>query len=370
MFESELKTIKISEENKIKVNGRTVDNRDPVTLIWSGSSLEMNITASELYILAEGPFENFENWIAIEINGEIISRRPLNKEKEWIQIFRMMDPTKEKHVRIITEVQAMNPDAAHCINYYEIKTDGTLSDVPEKPYKFEFIGDSITSGEGCMGAHEEMDWISMVFSHTNSYPYLVSKKLNADYRVFSQSGWGVSRSWNNIPTNAIPLYYEDICSLIPDGELKNKGFDKKNDFEKWQPDAIIINLGTNDNGAFNNDAYIDENGISYKFRSEDGIYNREDVNHVKNSCKNFLKTVRKNNPKAHIFWAYGLLEENLFSDIKDSITEYNNKNNDEVVFIELNKTEGEGFGSRLHPGIISHNISAEIIEKAVISKLN
>ena len=62
--------------------------------------------------------------------------------------------------------------------------------MPEPKYRLEFVGDSITSGEGTVGAIYEEDWISAFFSAENTYPRMVADALSAEYRVISQSGWG------------------------------------------------------------------------------------------------------------------------------------------------------------------------------------
>lgn len=62
--------------------------------------------------------------------------------------------------------------------------------MPEPKYRLEFVGDSITSGEGTVGAVYEEDWISAFFSAENTYPRMVADALSAEYRVISQSGWG------------------------------------------------------------------------------------------------------------------------------------------------------------------------------------
>lgn len=45
-------------------------------------------------------------------------------------------------------MQAMNCDEKHAVNVYAVKLDGVILPVKERPLKLEFIGDSITSGEG------------------------------------------------------------------------------------------------------------------------------------------------------------------------------------------------------------------------------
>ena len=84
-----------------------------------------------------------------------------------------------------------------------VHTDGKLMPIEKKWLKMEFIGDSITSGEGTFGARQEEDWIPMFFSSLRDYAYLTAKELDAEYRVFSQSGWGVCNTWDNNPNGAL-----------------------------------------------------------------------------------------------------------------------------------------------------------------------
>lgn len=55
----------------------------------------------------------------------------------------------------------MNCDEKHAVNVYAVKLDGVILPVKERPLKMEFIGDSITSGEGTIGVGEKEDWIRL-----------------------------------------------------------------------------------------------------------------------------------------------------------------------------------------------------------------
>ena len=356
--------MKISEidKNKIKISGRTTECLDPLCLVWTGSSVEFLVCASEFKILIEGPFETYENWIAIEINGEVISRRMVSCEKEWVTVFRMMNTENPVRVRIIKEVQAFESDKEHRLNIYEIETDGELLAVPEGKMKIEFIGDSINSAEGCIGARCENDWIAQFFSHTNSYPYMVGKALDADIQVISQSGWGVYASWDCNCNNVIPKYYDGICSLMPKGFFDVHGFHNKWDFDKWQPDVIIINLGTNDDGAFHNEDC--EN--SSVLQMEGDSYRECDRLKVRDAMIEFLKKVRLNNSGADIYWAFGILGNGMVPTIHEAISMYKDESGDEKVgYIDLPNTQENEFGSRSHPGKPAHKNAAEKIIKEI-----
>lgn len=363
----DLHTVFLKDNENIKVHGRTIESRDPVRLLWTGSAIEMNVKCSELYIDLESCYVEYENWISVMINGAFIAREMLKKGRDTVCIFRGRNCDKVTNVRIIKDVQAMNADPEHCINVYSVQLDGEILPVKERPLKMEFIGDSITSGEGTIGTGPDEDWLSMFFCHPFSYPYMVAQKLNADYRVISQSGWGVYSSWDNNPSCAIPLYYEEICSVVPGEKFKNLGFSEKNDFSSWQPDIICVNLGTNDDGAFHNEAFQDpDTGKVYKLRMEGDEYVREDIILVRNAVKNFLKILRKNNPNAKIYWCFGILGNAMAPVIQEGMDVYRKESGDEKIgFIELPNTDENTVGSRMHPGYYAHLKAAETITAAI-----
>lgn len=372
---SELNEIKIVENSNIKINGRYVSDNEAIHFFWTGSSIEMNLKAKELYILVEGLFSFLEHYIAIEINGVITQRIMLDGSKQWIPVFKNFDNSIIINVRIIKEVQAMSEDPEHILNIYSLKTDGELLAVNNDKLKIEFIGDSITSGEGSIGTDIDGPWISHYFSHIRSYPYMLSKLLDADYRIFSKSGWGVYCSWDNNPHFVIPKHYENICSVMTNDNFARYGIFEKNDFSIWQPDAIIINLCTNDCSGFYNLPFIDSDGSVYKLNIIDNKFDIDDINKIKNAIYDFLIILRKNNKKSHIYWAYGMLNNELEPYIIEVINNFNIKNNDKVNYISLPKTKESDFGSKLHPGIMSHKEVAYVIADVLkndfaINKLN
>ena len=91
---------------------------------------------------------------------------------------------------------------------------GEFLQLTEPKYRLEFVGDSITSGEGTVGAVYEEDWISAFFSAMNTYPRMVADALSAEYRVVSQSGWGIVTGWDGNVENKIPPFYTQVCGLL------------------------------------------------------------------------------------------------------------------------------------------------------------
>lgn len=368
-----LQTYAAREIKELKVLGRTPHNKQALTLFWTGSGIECQIKAEELWIEVEADYSAYEPWISIVINGAYISRRMLEKGRTWICIFRGMNPEIIKNVKIIKEAQAMSGDEDHMLLIHQLKTDGCFLPVEERPYKLEFIGDSITSGEGSIGAKVEEDWISMWFSTENNYARMSADALNAEYRLICQSGWGVYSGWDNNPHSALPLYYEKVCGLLSGERNELLGAKEENDFKAWQPHVIVINLGTNDGGAFHSPAWRDEmTGETFKQRlNEDDSFNQEDIARFIDAAVAFLRKLRKYNEKAYIVWAYGMLGNTMAPFIKEAITIYKGqKEDDKVSFIALPDMTNQTVGARKHPGVLAHKQASDVLVDYLKSLLN
>lgn len=357
-----LKLYSLSDIKNLKIHGRTTKCLSPLTLFWTGSGIELNAKGSELWVEVESDYDIYEPWISIVIDSVPIARQMLTAGRYWICVFRGMNPDAVKNVRIVRDVQAMNPDPDCSLQIHAVKFDGEFMPVSEKPYKIEFIGDSITSGEGAIGAKCEQDWISMWFSSIDNYCYVTAEALNADYRIISQSGWGTLTSWDNNPHSNIPEYYDKVCGLLTGEKNKALGAFEQNDFESWQPDVVVVNLGTNDEGAFNSPGWKDEKtGETHKQRlNEDGTYNEEDLKSFEDAVYNFIVKIRKYNKNAHIIWAYGMIGIPLMPYIYDAVNAYTVRTGDKKVSVfQLSNTTDETIGARSHPGVLAHRKAAK-----------
>lgn len=354
----------IANIKEIKVHGRTTDSRTPLTLFWTASGFECNISGSELWVEVEVSYQMYEPWFSYTINGDWIGRQMLTKGRYWIPLFRGMNPEKVKNVHFYKDLQPIGGSENSWIQIHALRYDGAFYPIDDKSLKIEFIGDSITSGEGLFGAKDEEDWIPMFFSSLRDYAYLTARKLDADYRVFSQSGWGLYHSWDNNPNAAIPKYYKEICSFMTSEEAKKLGAGLPNDFKAWQPDFIVVNLGTNDASSFEQPEWTDpETGKNHKMhKNADGTFCKEDIEAFKGALVDFLKLLRECNPNANIIWCYGMLGLSLQMPIMDGIMQYVKETADQkVTYLQLPNTNDTNIGSRQHPGYLCHQQAANVL---------
>lgn len=352
------------EIKELRILGRTVKKRSPLVLFWTGSGIELNYEGTELWCEFQTDYSCYEQWIAVYVNGALLSRQMLQKGKQKICLFRNLQTKKVNHVKVVKEVQAMPGDPEAYLAIYALYGDGEFCELPEPSCKIEFIGDSITSGEGSIGSTVEQDWVAMWFSTGQAYPYLVSEALGAECRVISQSGYGVYCAYDNNLDHVIPRYYEQVCGVLEGRRNRKLGTGDAYDFSEWQPDYVVINLGTNDGGAFHNPEWCDEaTGRKNKmYNGADGLPAAECLKKVEGAVTGFLKTVRKNNPKAYILWAYGMMGTVVESAVKSGIAAYCEETGDTSVrYIALEEITGEQIGARFHPGIYGHKRTAEQI---------
>ncbi len=352
-----LKVVALSELENLKVHGRTTRSLSPLTLFWTGSALELNATGSELWVEIEANYDNYEPWVSFLVNANLISRQMVTQGRHWVCLFRGMSETTVKNIRIVRDSQAMSQDPGCSLQIHAVKSDGEFLTVQERPYKIEFIGDSITSGEGTIGARSEEDWIPMWFSAIYNYSAMIAEALNAEYRVISQSGWGVLTSFDNNPHGNIPEYYDKVCGLLTGEKNEALGAFEDNDFDAWQPDIIIVNLGTNDAGAFQSPEWKDEiSGETHKQRlNEDGTYHEEDLKSFEKAAQNFLIKLRQHNQNAHILWAYGMLGIPMMKAIYRAVDKYTKATGDQKISVfQLPNTKDETMGARNHPGKLAH----------------
>ena len=384
----DLKYHNIKDIQNCRIHGRTDLTGPAIPLFWNGSGVEVRVSGTELWIDIEVDFNLFEPWVSVELNGAFMSRQMLMPGRQSLCLFRCMTFQDEKTVFFKRELQAMHEDDDCHILVHGFRSDGEFLPVRERSCKLEFIGDSITSGEGSYGAREDLDWLSMYMSSSLNYATMTAKALDAEIRILSQGGFGVFSGWDNDRRHVMPAFYDKICGLAFGESNASIGAAKPYDFNSWKPDAVIVNLGTNDNAAFSSPPFTDpETGETWKMRLKDSFgagavfftgslnysaYNKEDVGRIKAAVISFLKDLRKKNPESHLVWTYGMLGGELVIPIAAAVSDYMEETGDlNAGFLELPDTPENELGAHSHPGAEAHRHAARILTgylKSVLGK--
>ena len=342
-----MKTENICTQKNIHILGRSRPDGGALTLFWTASGIEAEIRASELWVEFVSDYEGGDPWISIELNGALISRQMVPKGTHKICAFRNMSADTVKHVRILRETQAMHNDTSSLLQITNLIHNGEFLPFPYRKYTLEFVGDSITAGEGIYGAQSETDWITAFLSASRNYAVLTADAVDAEFSIVAQGGWGAYISWDGNTEHAVPKVYEQLCGIANGERNVSLGAGEMYDFSKRSADAVIVNLGTND-----------ATGLALP----DGSYEHVGVERFKKSVVDFLKTLRKHNKDAEIVWAYGMLGTPFLGFINEAVDTYKKSSGDERVSVfVLPQTETETFGARSHPGRKVHKAAAEAL---------
>lgn len=113
------------------------------------------------------------------------------------------------------------------------------SNNPQPSRRIEYIGDSITAGycNMCQIDPSETEGYAKE-SFALSWPTLVSKAVGAAHHATAWSGFGLVRNCCGGVTHMPEVFGRTLASV--EGE-------RPWNYTLWVPDAVVINLGTNDN---------------------------------------------------------------------------------------------------------------------------
>ena len=215
-----------------------------------------------------------------------------------------------------------------------------LVDAPALPSrKIEFIGNSITCGYGNEGLKKEEHFDYATENHYYSYASITARNLDAQHWVVARSGIGAYRNYNgpktgNPESNMLAQYEHIGYALKPELRKEATFLSEKWDFNRYQPDVVCINLGTNDLSTPNYDAKL-----------------------LKQNYHKLLKTVRQHNPKAKIVFLTGTMlydkEMELQRQILNEVTAEAKKAGDKEIYrFDMAPISGdEWYGNDWHPNV-------------------
>ena len=332
----------------------------PAPLFYTAAGFVCRFTGSELHLHLNAGFTMYEPWLSVELNGARIARFPVAAGESEICLFRGMTPGMPKTVRVLKDVQAMHDDPAHFVQITGLSApDGEFLPLPEPACRLEFVGDSITSGEGALGAQCEEDWVSPFFSAVDHYARMTADALGADWRIVSQSGWGLLSSWDNDPHRRVLDFYDTVCGLAVGAHNEALGAQQTYDFAAWPADAVMINLGTNDEHALDNPPWTDPGtGIAYAQRPTP-----EHLAALEQAAVDALKKLRRRNPGALLVWAFGMLGEGRMGAVlRAAVARYTAETGDaRAVYLALPAATPQTLGARRHPGAACHRQAADVL---------
>ena len=201
-----------------------------------------------------------------------------------------------KHtVKLLKRTEAKYGTAA----LVKLETDGGFETPPEKPsLKFEIIGDSIMSGSESMRSNVSETNVTESENTLASYGYVAASEFRAQVNCITRSGALVS-GYNGYAS--IPQYYDSYSQI----DVSTW------DFSRYQPDVILLDLGTNDRLIGAPSELIAEKYVE------------------------FVRHLREKNPAAAIFCCEGAMLDSLKTIVSNAVKTLNQEGDGRVWYYHL-----------------------------------
>lgn len=310
----------VADDSHVKVIGRTYFDEDGERWIsQSASGIEFKFTGTKAAVTllgdaaAETGSDSNRARYAVYVNGELVEDSMLDASEKTVDVFNSTS-SKEVTVRIVKLSECAS--SSFGIKNITVTAASDIQPTAAKAHKIEFIGDSITCGYGIDDENINGGFKNSTENALKTYAYKTAEALDADYSMFSISGWGVISGYTGNGTantdSLIPPVYDKVAFSW--GNLGD-GVSPQTvpwDFEKNQPDAVVINLGTNDNSYVSGD-------------------NAKKTEFIKGYV-DFLKQIREKNPNATIFCTLGIMGADLYPQIQEAAAQYTEKTGDSNIY--------------------------------------
>ena len=334
-------------DQHVKLLGRTHFINNTLYLAHSASGIEFTFTGTkaEITIIGDNAAIQYRDGslarYAVYVDGTRTQDIMLEEALKTVELFSSKEQ-KETTIRIVK----LSESAQSTMGLRDLKVTcvGDITPTEQKKVKIEFIGDSITCGYGVDDENKMNHFSTATEDATKTYAYKTAENLNADYSMVSYSGYGIISGYSGDgekkDDQIVPKYYENFAFSY--GDPYQVGLaDLKWDFTKFQPDVVVINLGTNDDSYCKQDA--------------------EKRNEYQAQYVEFIKQIRKNNPKAHILCTLGIMGDSLYEKVEAAVVAYKTETNDANVSsmkFDVQVAE-DGYAADWHPTEKTHTKASQ-----------
>ncbi len=351
--------------NKICFFGRTI--HDPKTggvfFNWTGSGFELvfegrrlnaNLAAIDMVFPPEG---TLWPWISVFVDDMETPARNIEINRHELTVTLVECETTQRHT--VRVVKRSENDKGK-VGLIALDMDGELlaCEPRRNKYRMELIGDSISCGFGNEARTRDDPFLTAEENGLRAYGAVAAKVLDAECHNISISGIPLCRPADpdfklmlpgfpelDIRIKAMEDYYEYTDRLHEEARGVTDGFARW-DFSRFTPDAVVINLGTND---------------SYMLKAAADRAREE--RHFERRYLAFIRKVRElNGPHPVIACTLGAMDYFLYGNIVSAVEEYQSETGDDRIFCY--KFGGifpmtEGYGAGDHPSAKTHERMGE-----------
>ncbi len=310
------------------------------TAEWSGSAMEARFSGTQV----SAEIGQANNYFAVVLDGTV--QPVLTTDGSGTYALASGLAAGEHKVLVFRRDEAF--DQPSSFTGLAFGSGGALLSPPPAPARrIEVIGDSISAGYGVECTNASQHFSAATENEYLAYGSVAARDLGADAHIIAWSGKGLYQNLDGTMTETMPILWQRTLPTDPSSMW---------DPTQWVPDAVVVNLGTNDYGAAGADPTT---AFTAAYTS-------------------FVATLRKPYPKAHLFLAVGpMLSGTPYAEVKGAIgsviSTRKSMGDTRVHLVEFPtqdcKSDGSGCGCDYHPNIAEQAAMAKILEGAVTTAL-
>lgn len=234
----------------------------------------------------------------------------------------------------------------------DLMIEGEIEKADISPLKLEFIGDSITCGYGVEGIWEKDLFTTQTERPDKAYAIQTCKILKAQAQLCSWSGIGITSHYVDPETVNLP---ETSWLMPPTWPYTDKGLSLRLGIEpevwnqeRFSPDIVVINLGTNDISWVRN---VEERRLNFVAQ-----------------YRQLLESVHRRSPNAKICCCIGAMGDLLNYSVQEAAELFNKEFKNvkiKTVFFPV-QDEKDGIGTDWHPSPVTHKKMADKLSYEIL----
>ena len=220
----------------VTYTGRIATNQDgSVSYDWTGVYLQTYFTGGYLAIDVS---ESDTSWHNLFIDGKWVRKVKVtgNTTQRIVLAEKLPKGTHLLRLQKCTEGQ----NGCTTIHQFIVAKGGTMTPVERKKRMIEVYGDSYTCGYGTESEKATDPFSVDTENCDKAYGCIIARYFDADYALTAHSGQGMVRNWAS-PTPAAEVNMSTRYTQTFD-DHGNQAYG----FNLYQPQLVIINIGTND----------------------------------------------------------------------------------------------------------------------------
>ncbi len=308
------------------VGRHVVEDDTTVRFGWSGSGLVVRFRGTAIRVTLDDPAHYF----TVVVDGQVGPRLATSSGEQHYTLAEGLPDSEH-----VVELYRRTEGSYGSTHFLSVDIDGELLAPPPVRRRIEVLGDSITCGYGDEGPDQYCNFSADTENHYLTYEAIAAREVGAELSTIAWSGKGVVYNYGTDTNQPLPEIHRRALPTQASSVW---------DFSTWQPDAVLINLGTND---FSTDGDPSESLFVGEY--------------VK-----LLEALRSDYPDALILCTvapklFGNDQTQAETYIASAVAQRNGAGDTRVKQVDIS-TESTGFGCDWHPSLATHQaMSARLV---------